>query len=66
MICSIGILPGQIEPPDGLRKNPPGVWALTNSTVYTEPGIMLENATIIIRDGLIENVRTIILSLIHI
>ena len=58
MICFLGILPGQIKPTDGLRENPPGVWALINSTVHTEPGTILENATIIIRDGLIENVST--------
>ena len=60
MICFLGILPGQIKPSDGLRENPPGVWALTNGTVHTEPGTILNNATIIIRDGLIENVSTII------
>ena len=56
MICFMGVLPGQIEPIDGLRENSPGVWALTNSTIHTEPGNILENATIIIREGLIENV----------
>ena len=60
-ICFIGILPGQIEPPDGLRENPPGVWALTNGTVHTEPGTILNNATIIIRDGFIEYVGTTII-----
>jgi len=49
---------GQIEPPDGLRKNPPGVWALKGGKVFSEPGNVKEDATIIIRDGLIENVGT--------
>lgn len=51
----LGIIAGQIEPPDGLRTNPPGVWALRGGTVYQEPETILESATIIIRDGLIEN-----------
>ena len=55
IICFLGILPGQIKPPDGLRENPPGVWALINSSVHTEPGTILEDAIIIIRDGIIEN-----------
>ena len=59
-LCFIVFLTGQVESPGGLRENPPGVWALTNCTVHTEPGTILNNATIIIRDGLIENVKTII------
>ena len=55
MICFLGILPGQIKPSDGLRENPPGVWALINSSVHTEPGTILEDAIVIIRDGMIEN-----------
>ena len=54
--CFLGLLFGRIEPSDGLKENPPGVWALTDGIVHTEPGSILENATIIIRDGLIENV----------
>jgi hypothetical protein len=50
------LLSGQIEPAEGLRENPPGVWALTHAKVHTEPGTVLENATIVIRDGHIENV----------
>ena len=55
MICFLGILPGQIKPTDGLRENPPRVWTLINSSVHTEPGQILEDAIIIIRDGIIEN-----------
>ena len=50
------VIPGQIEPPDGLRIHPPKVWALTGAKVISEPGKVLENATIIIREGFIENV----------
>ena len=56
VFCLIGILIGQVEPVDGLRENPPRVWALTHAKVHTEPGTVLENATIVIRDGHIENV----------
>ena len=58
MICFLGILPGKIKPPDGLRSHPPRVWALTGGTVHTHPGSKLDDATIIIRDGFIENVGT--------
>lgn len=49
---------GQIEPPDGLRTHSPRVWALQGGKVYIEPEIIKENATIIIRDGLIKKVGT--------
>ena len=47
---------GQIKPPEGLRENSPSVWALKGAKTYIEPGKVKENSTIIIRDGLIENV----------
>jgi imidazolonepropionase-like amidohydrolase len=47
--------PAQILPP-GFRPKPVGVHALVGGTVVTKPGETLENATIIIRDGLIEAV----------
>jgi imidazolonepropionase-like amidohydrolase len=56
VFCLIGVLIGQIEPAIGLRENPPGVWALSHAKVHIEPGTVLEDATIVIRDGLIENV----------
>jgi len=49
---------GQIEPPDGLRTHYPRVWALQGGKVYVEPEIIWENATIIMRDGLIKKVGT--------
>ena len=51
IFSSFTLLSGQIEPADGLRENNPGVWALTHAKVHTEPGTVLENATIVIRDG---------------
>ena len=50
----IGLAVAQIEPPDGLRENVPGVWALQGGTVFLEPGNVKEGATVIVRDGLIE------------
>ncbi len=38
----------------GLRENTPAVFALTNATLVTEPGNVVNNATIVIRDGIIE------------
>ena len=56
VFCLIGVLIGQIEPPDGLRENSPRVWAITHAKVHIEPGSVLEDAAIVIRDGLIEKV----------
>ncbi len=39
----------------GLRENTPAVFALTNATVVTEPGNVTNNATIVVRDGIIED-----------
>lgn len=46
----------QTRPAEGIRSNPPTVWALTNARVHSEPGVQIDKATIIIRDGLIEAV----------
>ena len=56
VFCLIGTLLGQIEPPDGLRENSPRVWAIPHAKVHIEPGSVLEDAAIVIRDGLIEKV----------
>ena len=47
---------GQVEPSKGLRSNPPRVWALKGANVHTEPNKILEDAIIIVRDGMIEKV----------
>ena len=46
----------QIEPPKGLVENAPSVWALQNARIHLSSSNILENGTILIRDGLIENV----------
>jgi imidazolonepropionase-like amidohydrolase len=43
----------RIEPVAGLRENASGFHALTGARVVTAPGQVLENATIVIRNGLI-------------
>lgn len=40
-------------PPEGLRENNPTVFALTGAKIIPAPGEQIENATIVIRDGVI-------------
>ena len=44
------------EPVTGLRDNPVRLHALTGARVVTAPGRVVDNATVVIRDGLIEAV----------
>ena len=46
------------RPVKGLHANTPRVHALTHATVVPAPGEVLEDATIVVRDGLIESVGT--------
>jgi imidazolonepropionase-like amidohydrolase len=46
----------QTTPIEGLRDRPPGVHALTGATVVTAPGRVVEGATVVVRDGVIEAV----------
>jgi imidazolonepropionase-like amidohydrolase len=46
----------QTSPTVGLRDNAPAVHALTNARIVTAPGRTLDNATLVIRDGVIEAV----------
>jgi imidazolonepropionase-like amidohydrolase len=48
---------GEILPP-GNRAIPPGVHALVGGKVVVKPGEVLDSATVLIRDGLIEKVGT--------
>lgn len=41
-------------PPEGIRLKPTGLYALKGATVVTSPGQKLENATIVVRNGVIE------------
>ena len=44
------------QPVEGMRDNGTGYHALTGARVVTAPGQVLDNATIVIRDGLIQEV----------
>ncbi len=49
---------GQTRPVEGLRENNNGAHALVGARVVVAPGRALENATVVIRDGVIEAVGT--------
>jgi len=51
-----GLAGSQTTPVEGLRDNTPGVHALVNGRVVVAPGRVLEGATVVIRDGIIEAV----------
>ena len=44
----------QTEPIEGIRENTPRVHALTNVRIVAAPGRVVENGTVILRDGIIE------------
>jgi imidazolonepropionase-like amidohydrolase len=48
----------QTTPVDGMKDNTPAIHAFTNATIVTQPGQILQNATLVIRDGVIESVGT--------
>jgi imidazolonepropionase-like amidohydrolase len=51
-------LPAQVDtaPVEGLHENTPRIHALTNARIFVAPGVELESATIVLRDGLVEAV----------
>jgi len=54
------ILPGaifaQTTPVEGMKENTPRVHAFTNATIITEPGRVISEGTLVIRNGVIESV----------
>ena len=44
----------QTSPVDGMKDNTPAVHAFTNATIVTSPGRVIQNGTLVIRDGVIE------------
>ncbi|HUF71086.1 MAG TPA: amidohydrolase family protein [Longimicrobiales bacterium] len=46
------------EPVDAMRDNTPGVHALAGARIIVAPGRVLENATLVVRNGIIESVGT--------
>ncbi len=55
-VFGCGLLFAQTKPVEGLHDERPSVHALTNATIVQAPGRVIENGTVIIRDGIIENV----------
>ncbi|MFQ5630081.1 MAG: hypothetical protein ACE5I1_15040 [bacterium] len=62
LLCSTGLLflassaIAQTTPVVGIHENTPNVVALQNAKIVVAPGQVLENATLIVRDGYIETV----------
>ncbi len=47
---------GQTLPAVGLRDNTPSVYVITNATIVVSPGKVIENGTMVVRNGIIEAV----------
>ena len=56
LFCLLSFLLSETSSKEGLIENIPSVWALKNGNIFIEPGEKVEKATILIRDGIIENV----------
>ena len=50
------VLSAQTTPTEGMKDNTPAVHAFTNATIITAPGSVIENGTLVIRNGIIEAV----------
>ncbi len=50
------LMVAQTAPTDGMKDNTPNVHAFTNATIITAPGESINNATLVIRNGVIEAV----------
>src|SRR4051812_7534448 len=46
--------PPSTTPVEGIKQNTPASFALTNATIVPEPGKVIDQGTIVIRDGVIE------------
>ena len=57
LFCTVAVLsaqsPQSTQPPEGIRRNTPGIHALTHLTIVPSPGKKITDGTIIIRDGVI-------------
>ncbi|MCE5250391.1 amidohydrolase family protein, partial [bacterium] len=54
LIFSPALCQGQTAPVIGLHENTPDIVALTNVRIVVSPGTVLEKATLIVRDGIVE------------
>lgn len=53
LLSILSILTAQVGPAKALHRNPPRAWALTNATIYAAPGKIIEDGTVVMRDGII-------------
>lgn len=56
MLPALSIAQTQTSPTDGIKENTPSVHAFTNATIVTAPGRTINNATLVIRNGVVEAV----------
>jgi len=58
LACLLVFLPAvsQTTRQTGLRDRTPAVFAFTNATIVTAPGVVVEGATLVVRNGLVEAV----------
>ena len=56
LISTVVLSKNHIHPVIGLHQNTPNVIAIKNAHIVTAPGKILQNATMIIRDGFIEDI----------
>ena len=56
--CFTLALPAQTEPREGIERRVPEVHAIIGAAVITEPGEIIQSATILIKDGVITDVGT--------
>ena len=56
VVASGSSLRSQTAPPEGIRKNTPTVHAFINARIVQLPGKVIDNATLVIRNGIIESV----------
>lgn len=54
IVPAAGLAQSQTSPVDGMKDNTPSVHAFTNATIVTSPGRVIQNGTLVIRDGVIE------------
>ena len=54
ILCSFTAVFPQVTHVMGLRENTPSVYALTNARIVVAPGNVIENGTLVIRNGIIE------------
>jgi len=58
MMVALTVGATDTAPQQGIRDNTPHVHAFTGATIITAPGNVIENATLVVRDGRVEAVGT--------